>query len=58
MSDDDSVMQNPDWIQPGLSPAQIDTLLKPLNKTRVAHRQQAGQQLSYLEQHEQCPART
>ena len=32
-----------------LTPLQYDTLRKPLNNTRVAHRSQGGKQLSYLE---------
>lgn len=33
----------------GLTPEQYEQLLKPLNPTRVAKRQQAGRSLSYLE---------
>ena len=32
-----------------ITPAQYDTLMKPLNGTRVAKRSQGGKQLSYLE---------
>lgn len=32
-----------------LTPQQFDTLRKPLNTTRIAHRSQGGKQLSYLE---------
>lgn len=33
----------------GLDPKQVDTLLRPLNSTRVASRSQGGKTLSYLE---------
>jgi len=33
----------------GITPEQYDTLMKPLNGTRVAKRSQGGKQLSYLE---------
>ena len=51
-TDDSPVTQNPDYQKPGLTEEQIATLLRPLNKARVATRSQSGQTLSYLEQHD------
>lgn len=57
MSDETDVKGNPEiegtvveldnWY--GLTPRQRNALLRPLNRSRVAHRQQSGKQLSYLE---------
>lgn len=39
----------PPYREAALDPVQVDALLRPLNATRVAHRNVSGKQLSYLE---------